>query len=148
MSDVILRLDQEDDDKEFVAMKFNEYNRFAGFDVSQNSRVPYESTVVELGREEFLVWFEGLQYNSPRISRMVGGPMHVKFIYPSLMTRERKMAYLQDAVNLSGANWRGFNAKSLPVSVYYAQIIARYLKEFERLELPPVDLDIVPPWFL
>ena len=135
MSEVFLRLDEEDVDREFVAMKFNERNRFAGFDVSQNSRVPYESSVIGLGHNEFLVWFEGLQYNRPSVSKMVGGPMHVKFIYPSSIKHERKMAFLQDAVNLSGANWRGFNAKSLPVSVYYAQIIARYLNSLLKIEL-------------
>ena len=148
MSEVIRRLGDEEVGREFVAMKFNGRNRFSGFDISQNSRVPYESTVIELGHDEFLVWFEGLQNSGRNVNKVGGRPMHVKFIYPSSIDHERKMAYLQDAVNLSGANWRGFNAKSLPVSVYYAQIVASYLKDFERLGLPAVDVGIIPPWFL
>ena len=111
--------------------------------------MPYESTVIPLSRSEFLVWFEGLQYGQQTVRKMVGSPLHVKFTYPNEgLTREQQRAHLQDAINLSGANWRGFNAKSLPVSVYYAQLIARYLREFEIHGLPTVDVDTLTPWFL
>ncbi len=134
---------------EFVSLKFNDRNRFFGFAVDHNSRVPYESTMLPLSDSEFIVWFEGLQYNQPTVRGMVGGPLHVKFTYPERdLTREQQRAHLQDAINLSGANWRGFNAKSLPVSVYYAQLIAKYLKEFEGHGLPKVDVGILTPWFL
>ena len=134
---------------EFVSLKFNDRNRFFGFAGGHNSRVPYESSVVSLSSREFLVWFEGLQYNRRTISKMVGRPLHVQFTYPDRgLSPQRKQAHLQDAINLSGANWRGFNAKSLPVSVYYAQLIAKYLKEFEQHGLPEVDVNILTPWFL
>lgn len=133
----------------FVSLKFNEQKSFFGFAVDHNSRVPYESTMIPLAHNEFLVWFEGLQYGRPAVSEIVGRPLHVKFTYPlEGLSRNQKRAHLQDAINLSGANWRGFNAKSLPVSVYYAQIIAKYLKEFERYRLPNLDVNILTPWFL
>ncbi len=141
--------DQQEEAGEFVALKFNDRNRFFGFAVENNSRVPYESTVIPLSRSEFLVWFEGLQYSQPTVRKMVGNPLHVKFTYPAEgLTQEQQRTHLQDAINLSGANWRGFNAKSLPVSVYYAQLIAKYLKEFERHGLRKVDVGILTPWFL
>ena len=134
---------------EFVSMKFNDRNRFFGFALDHNSRVPYESTVLHLSRREFLVWFEGLQYGQSALRDMIGGPLQVQFTYPQEgLAWPRQKAHLQDAINLSGANWRGFNAKSLPVSVYYAQLIAKYLKEFEGHELPEVDVGILKPWFL
>ena len=134
---------------EFVVLKFNDRNRFFGFAPDHNSLVPYESAVVRLSPRECLVWFEGLQYKRPVIREMVGGPLHVQFAYPREgLTHNQQRAYLQDAINLSGANWRGFSAKSLPVSVYYAQLIARYLKEFEAHGLPAVQLGAFTPWFL
>ena len=134
---------------EFVSIKFNDRSPFFGFAVDHNSRVPYESTILSLSRSEFLVWFEGLQYGRPTVGNIVGGPLHVQFTYPDAeMDLEQQRAHLQDAINLSGANWRGFNAKSLPVSVYYAQLIAKYLKEFENHGLPPVDVRVLTPWFL
>lgn len=133
---------------EFVSLKFNDRNRFFGFAVDHNNRVPYESTVVPLSHNEFLVWFEGLQYGRPTVHKVVGNPLHVQFTYPKKLGRHQQRAHLQDAINLSGANWRGFNAKSLPVSVYYAQIIAKYLKEFDRHGLSTVDVNVLTPWFL
>ena len=133
---------------EFVSLKFNDRSRFFGFAVDHNSRVPYESAVLPLSRNEFLVWFEGLQYGRPTVHKMVGNPLHVQFTYPNELEQHQQRAHLQDAINLSGANWRGFNAKSLPVSVYYAQIIARYLKEFESHGLLTVDVNVLTPWFL
>ncbi len=134
---------------EFVSLKFNYRNRFFGFALEHNSRVPYESTVMSLSRKEFLVWFEGLQYGHSIVRGMIGGPLHVEFTYPREdLSLEKKRSHLQDAINLSGANWRGFNAKSLPVSVYYAQLIARYLKEFHKQGLPPVNVNTLTPWFL
>ena len=132
----------------FVSMKFSDRNRFFGFSSGHNSRVPYESTVVSLSHDEYLVWFEGRQYGQSALQKMVGGPLHVRYVYPARIGESEKRMFLQDAINLSGANWRGFNAKSLPVSVYYAQIIARYLKEFEAHGLGPLDVAKMVPWFL
>ena len=133
----------------FISLKFNDKNRFFGFAADHNSLMPYESTIVSLSYNEHLIWFEGLQFGQTTIHKMTGGPLHVKITYPPTdLSWEQQRAHLQDAINLSGANWRGFNAKSLPVSVYYAQIIARYLKEFENLGLPEVDVNLFKPWFL
>ena len=134
---------------EFVSLKFNDRNRFFGFSANHNSRVPYESTVISLSHNEFLIWFEGLQFGDKTLRKMVGNPMHVKFTYPlKELSDQQRRAHLQDAINLSGSNWRGFNAKSLPVSVYYAQLIAKYLKEFDTHRLPELDVNILTPWFL
>lgn len=141
--------DRQQGPGEFVSLRFNDRNRFFGFAEDHNSRVPYESSMIPLSRNEYLIWFEGLQYGQSIVRGMIGHPLHVKFTYPFQgLTRERQRAHLQDAINLSGANWRGFNAKSLPVSVYYAQLISKYLKEFERHGLPAVDATILTPWFL
>ena len=133
---------------DFVAMKFNNRNRFFGFATDHNTRTPFESTITALSRREYLVWFEGRQFGGATIPKRIGGPLHVQFTFPDGMDRHLQKAHLQDAINLSGANWRGFNAKTLPVSVYYAQLIARYLKEFEKQSLPTVDVNTLTPWFL
>lgn len=136
--------------KEIVAIKFNEDSKFFGFALSNNSKVPFESSCVPLGRRQYLVWFEGLQYHNPTIRRRIAKPMHIEFIYSSNteLGNNDEISYLQDAINLSGANWRGFNAKTSPVSVYYAKIIAKYIGCFDRLGLPEIDIENMPPWFL
>lgn len=136
-------------DGEFVSLKFNDRNDYFGFAVDHNSRVPIESSTADLGGGEYLVWFEGLDRNEPTLREMVAGPAHVQFNYPGrALSPEDQRLHLQDAINLAGANWRGFSAKSLPVSVYYAKLIAQYTKEFEVHGLPAVDVSTFTPWFL
>jgi hypothetical protein len=140
---------ETDKSTEFVVLKFNDSNKFFGYSPGSNSMIPYESTFIRLSSREFLVWFEGLQYHSPNVNRRIGGPVHIAFIYPEHdLDDQMKINYLQDSLNLSGANWRGFNAKSLPVSIYYAHLVAKYLREFDRLGLEEIELSNLTPWFL
>jgi hypothetical protein len=134
---------------QFVVLRINASNDFFGYSQTNNSLVPFESTYVSLAWDEFLVWFEGLQYNNPKAARRYSHPVHITFHYSNvdLSTKDR-LDFVQDAVNLSGANWRGFNAKSMPVSIYYAQLIARFTNRFDELGLPEVSLDNLLPWFL
>jgi len=132
-----------------VVLKFNEKSKHFGFDLNNNSKVPFESSCVDLGKGEYLVWFEGLQYHNPTVRRRFSRPMHIEFCYHNHNTaREEEISFLQDAINLSGANWRGFNAKSFPVSIYYSKIIADFIGEFDRLKLSEIDIEKLPPWFL
>lgn len=132
-----------------VVLNFDDRSKYMGFAMWNNSRVPFESTVVELSPYEYIVWFEGLQYGKNALLRRVGRPMYIKFGYGSAgLDRDAKRRFLQDAVNLSGANWRGFNAKTMPVSVYYAKLIAKYIGNFDKLGLETISIDDVHPWFL
>ncbi|MCL2347609.1 MAG: hypothetical protein FWC50_05030 [Planctomycetaceae bacterium] len=145
---------EQGNSKSFCVMKFNEQDQYIGFS-SDNSKVPLEGTHLSLGRGQHLIWFEGAQTNQ-NIRRAISRPTHVAFEYPSpseelngtRQLSENRQNYIQDAINLSGANWRGFNAKNTPVSVYYAKIIADYIENFDRLNLPTVDINGMPPWFL
>jgi hypothetical protein len=140
---------ETDSERSFTVLKFNENSKFFAFALNSNSKVPYESSCLSLGKKQYLVWFEGLQYHNPTIRRRIARPMHVEFMYSNReLSHEDEKDYLQDAINLSGANWRGFNAKTLPVSVYYAKLIAEYISHFDRLGLPEIDIENLPPWFL
>jgi hypothetical protein len=135
--------------KEFTVMRFNEHNKYFGYAKNSNSMIPYESSLLRLSYKEFLVWFEGLQFQNPTVKKRIERPVYVEFLYSSKDLDYPKMkSYLQDAANLSGANWRGFNAKSLPVSMFYAQLVSKYYKEFQELGLRDVDIEKITPWFL
>ena len=133
---------------EFVVLKVNTQNRFFGYDLTANSKVPFESTYLRLSKKDYLVWFEGLQYHSPNVYKRFAGPTHIEFYYSSIDLKERRKTYLQDVLNLSGANWRGFNAKSMPVSILYCQLVARFIKEFNILGYHDYKIDNLKPWFL
>ncbi|NJN13458.1 MAG: hypothetical protein HC815_38345 [Richelia sp. RM1_1_1] len=64
------------------------------------------------------------------------------------MSSVEKTSYLQDVINLAGANWRGFNAKFLPVSIYYCQLIAQQLKKFNEQGYGSIPIKNSKPWFI
>lgn len=138
-------------DKEFVVMKFNDKNKYFGYAPNNNSLIPYESSFVKLSRDEFLIWFEGLQYHTSSSAKSIERPVHVQFLHtPDHFNDDNRKLYLQDAINLSGANWRGFNAKSFPVSVFYAKEIAKYINSFREINLDESNVNWtgITPWFL
>ncbi len=134
---------------EFIAIKFNDKNSFFGFSVDHNSRVPYEGTVAPLSQREYLMWFSGLGLDDSKVPKKPERPVHLSILYPETRLSEADLKrVLQDAMNIAGANWRGFSAKSMPISVYYAKIIADYYAHFREANLPDVDFENVSPWFL
>ena len=139
--------------KLLVILKFNRRNKYFAYSEHSNSRIPFESTCIRLGYKEFLIWFEGLQYHRPTVADRIEQPMHVEFVYESdEIGDSERLEYLQDALSLSGANWRGFNAKSVPVSVNYASLVAKFYREFQSLNESNVDYEAlfenIRPWFL
>jgi hypothetical protein len=139
-------------DIELAVLIINNKSDFFGYDYNNNGLVPYESTFIKLSQDEYLVWFEGLQYNNPKITKRFGNPLLIKFWYSNrseLFKDPRyKESLLQDCINLSGANWRGFKAKQLPVSVFYCQRIAEFISKFKSYGLSHIEINNLKPWFL
>jgi hypothetical protein len=134
----------------FSVIKVNHKSRFFGVNRSVNSLVPYEATKIRLGPHEYLVWFEGIDPDRPTVTKAFPGPTHLQFLrvndQPAEPAEEREL--LQDLVNLSGANWRGFNAKSTPVSVFYCHLVADLVHDFHERGLPLPAVQDLRPWFL
>jgi hypothetical protein len=132
----------------FAVIKVNQRNRFFGYNKAVNSLVPYEGTYVQLSKREFLLWFEGLFPDKPNVTKAVPGPTHIEFLRVSHVDLVGDRTLLQDLLNLSGANWRGFNAKSAPVSIFYCHLVADLLQEFHQKQLPMPQIHDMHPWFL
>ena len=96
----------------FAVVKVNHKCRFFGVNRRVNSLVPYEGSTIRLGAREYLVWFEGIFPDKPTVTKAFPGPTHLQFLCVSEGAGISDADLLQDIVNLSGANWRGFNAKS------------------------------------
>lgn len=133
---------------EFKVLKINSKNKFFGFS-SHNTVIPYESSYIKLADNEYLIWFDGLIEGKETVFQKVGNPIHIKFLNSPHEDKESDLTYLQDAINLSGANWRGFNAKQIPISIYYAKIVADYTAAFSKFD--NFDKEMLAnnlPWFL
>lgn len=132
----------------FAVVKVNHKSRFFGVNRSVNSLVPYEATRVKLGPREYLVWFEGIFPDRPTVTKAFPGPTHLQILRVSDDNAIPDDSLLQDLVNLSGANWRGFNAKSAPVSVFYCHLVADMVHDFHERGLPLPAVKDIRPWFL
>lgn len=135
---------------EFIVIRINTINSFIGYDQSKNHLTPNKNIFLPLSKTKFLLWLEGLNpYDTAPIKRY-SGPLYVDFYYASKqLTSEEQKRYLQDIVNLSGANWRGLNAKAVPVSIYYCKLVAEYIMDFkETLDLEDLKNKFDNPWFL
>jgi hypothetical protein len=117
-----------------------------------NTLTPFENTYVKLSNSEYLIWFEGLLRNvpDPKPLKRYSSPTYVEFSYQSPMIEDEgeKIKFLQEIINLAGANWRGFNAKSIPISIYYCSIISTFIKEFRMRKDEQMDFQNLKPWFL
>ncbi|WP_421919017.1 Piwi domain-containing protein [Marinifilum sp.] len=132
---------------DFTVVKINVDNRFFGFS-NHNTLVPYESSYIQLASNQFLVWFEGLNYGKEIVDKRLSNPVHLEFLNIGTNVEDYK-SYLQDIINLSGANWRGFNAKSVPISIYYSKIITEYISEFgDIVDVEQMSVTNDKPWFL
>lgn len=147
--DSLKKVIKEKSDMDFVVAKVNVKNSFFGFS-DHNTLVPYESSYISLNNDEFLVWFEGLQYGKENVARQISNPVHIKFLHiENKNYQEDYKPYLQDIINLSGANWRGFNAKSVPISIFYSKLITDYISEFGNIfEADNKSISNKKPWFL
>ena len=135
---------------EVIVIRINTKHKFLGFS-DHNTCVPYESSYVQLSRNEFLIWAEGLQYGKEILHKRVSEPLYVNFIEAREGWATKKDC-LQDILNLTGANWRGFNSKAQPISILYSRLIAKFMKEFSHLEnvndMSIVSTESAAPWFL
>jgi hypothetical protein len=140
-------IEQKTSSVSLAVIRINDTSKFLGFNTLQNSLAPYESTFAELSFHEFLVWTEGLNFHSPNANKRYAHPLLIEFLYPRANDVNYSV-YLQEILNLSGANFRGFNAKALPVSLFYPKLISDFNKNFNDFDLEQVITDNNKPWFL
>lgn len=143
-----LHREQENAKTQFVVLRINTESKYFGY-ADTTSLIPYESTYVRVSNSPrtYLVWFEGLLPNDPVVRQRPSGPVQIEFHWPKRdLTEPEERQLLQDVLNLAGCNWRGFNAKHLPISIFYCQLVAKHLRRFGDIDLKLADLP--GPWFL
>ena len=70
---------RESDEFEVIVIRVNTKHKFLGFS-NHNTCVPYESTYIQLSKNEFLVWTEGLQYGKEVLHKRIAEPLYVDFM--------------------------------------------------------------------
>jgi hypothetical protein len=148
IKEVVEALDNETN-KKFAFLRFNDNHYYMGYDFGNGSLIPQESTFIKISSNSYLVWFEGLQYGYSSVKERIGPPIQISIDYHQAEIQYTDiMKYLQDAINLSGANWRGFNAKTIPVSILYARLLSKFISAFDKYKFGDINIENITPWFL
>ena len=146
----IEKLKQEHGDIIFTVIRINTKNKFFGF-ADNNLKVPYESSYIKLSDKEYLVWFEGLRHSREYLNKRVANPTYIEFFYGG-NDSIKAIQLLQDIANLAGASWRGFNTKLEPISIFYPQLIAGFIRDFRKIDasqnIAQELSQFTTPWFL
>jgi len=96
--------------------------------------VPQRGTVIHLGEAEYLLYTEGRDEQENWAGLRPPVALRVTPQSGTFQAR-RAMAVLRQINDLSQVNWRGFNARSQPISVYYGSLIARLLSHIPATEM-------------
>jgi hypothetical protein len=96
--------------------------------------VPPRGTVVHVGDNEFLLYTEGRDEKENWVGRRPPVALRITPQGTSFAGR-RAFSVLRQINDLSQVNWRGFNARSQPISIYYGYLIARILSH-----IPPAQM--------
>lgn len=124
-------------------LKVTEEERFFAFDDSANG-IPPRGTCIKLGSSEYMLYTEGAEEKAAWSNRL---PTAVRIKHfdavDDLITGE----LVSQIYDLSLVNFRGFNAKAFPVSLYYSYLIANILKKGTGLTISDKVLEN-KMWFL
>jgi hypothetical protein len=108
-----------------LVVKITEESSFFAVDDRYHDGVPRRGTVVQTTDRDFMLYTEGREEKEAWTSRL---PVALR-ITPQgePLPRPRILGVLRQINDLSQVNWRGLNARSKPISVYYGSLIARLL---------------------
>jgi argonaute-like protein implicated in RNA metabolism and viral defense len=125
---------------QLVVTKVSEEDTFFAVDSQFKDGVPRRGTVVHLSDRDYLLFTEGrdekeiwANYRSPVALRVtpLSGARH------SVAVR----TVLRQVNDLSQVNWRGFNARSKPISIYYGSLIAQLLSHVPASRMKELSSD-------
>jgi argonaute-like protein implicated in RNA metabolism and viral defense len=110
--------------------KVTEEFSFFALDDRFRDGVPRRGTVVQVSDRDYMLYTEGRDEREPWSNRVPvalrvtpqGGPQ----------SSQNASSILRQINDLSQVNWRGFNARSKPISVYYGNLIARLLSHLDH----------------
>jgi len=110
-------------DTQYALLHINSTSNFRLFDTSDSSGTPPSGFSVTLGGRQALLLPEG---RGVRGRRMIGAPraLHIVMDKESTVDFEEFPSLVGQVYNLAGVNWRGVNARAIPVTIGYSHLIA------------------------
>jgi hypothetical protein len=108
-----------------LVVKVTEESSFFAVDERYRDGVPQRGTAVQISDRDYMLYTEGREEKEAWAARL---PVALR-VTPQgeILARPRIVGTLRQINDLSQVNWRGLNARSKPISIYYGSLIARIL---------------------
>ena len=114
----------------YALVHLNEFSSIRLFDTSDQTFVPKKGLKVKLSKKRFLLLLDGRDNGSSR--RKVGVPnvLDINIDKRSHIDwQSDPNEIIKQIYEISHVNWRGFNAKTIPITINYSKLISRLVVE-------------------
>jgi len=116
------------EDIRYAIIHLNEYSNFRLFDTSHNTYIPPRGLKVNLSSHEVLLLVDG-RIGDRRSGIGVPRVLNIRMDKRSTLSMDKFPNLVKQIYDFSYINWRGFNAKAIPVTLNYSKLIARMIIE-------------------
>jgi len=123
---------------QLTVVKVSEEETFFAVDSDFRDGVPRRGTAIQINDRDYLLYTEGREEREPWVTSRLPVALRVT-PQASLQNPIAAKSLLRQVNDLSQVNWRGFNARSKPISAYYATLIARLLSHTPSTQLKALD---------
>jgi hypothetical protein len=106
----------------YALLHLNEYSSFRLFDTAHSTHVPPSGLEVTLGNRRALLLLDGREKDK-RQRMGVPNVWDITMDKRSTLPAEEFPRLVQQAHRFAKVNWRGFNARSVPVTINYSKLI-------------------------
>lgn len=121
-------LQQIGDTVPYALIHLNDDSSYRLFDASHATYVPQAGLKVELGWRNALLLLDG-RIGDMRYRRGVPRVLDISMDKRSTMPVDEFPRLVRQVYNFARVNWRGFNARAVPVTLNYSYLIARLIVE-------------------
>jgi argonaute-like protein implicated in RNA metabolism and viral defense len=119
---------------QLVIVKVSEEETFFAVDTRFKDGVPQRGTVVQVSERDYLLYTEGREEKESWAAFRVPVSLRVTPLRNGTSSSGIRTV-LRQVNDLSQVNWRGFNARSKPISIYYGSLIARLFSHIPTPDL-------------
>ncbi len=112
----------------YALLHLNEFSAFRLFDTSHSTHVPQAGLTVDLSRHRALLLLDGRE-NDKRNRMGIPNVWDIGMDKRSSMPTDEFPRLVRQLHRFARVNWRGFNARSVPVTVNYSKLICDLVME-------------------
>jgi hypothetical protein len=121
-------------DTKYALLHLNSYSSYRIFDSSDFTYVPYSGLMARLSSRQALLVTDGRRplFRRPYIG--TPGVLEITLDKESTIDFKEFPRLVEQVYCFSYVNWRGFNARTIPVTINYSYLIARLVSGLESVE--------------